>query len=477
MKRFSMTWDSPEVNPFGGGSGDAMGTHAYIVAAISQESDSGEPAVCQRASATELPYPDATFDAVVTDPPYYDNESYAELSDVNYVWLRPAIGFLHPEHFATPLTPVRKEVVAAAYRLGGTKEQAYRHFEELLFQALKEANRVLKPTAPMVMIYAHKTTVGWATVVDAIRRSNFEIHEAWPIDMEGKARVAHQGDAALKSNIFLVARKRGATPIGDYEGTVLPELREIVRERVDSLWKMGISGADLVIAAVGAGLRAYTRFAEVQYANGDPVPAEKFLAEVEGLTLETLLEKIFGLAGSGVAAIDGPSRFYVLWRYAYPAPEMEAGEAIVFTYGQQVELDGPRGLSSGSRAILEKKKGKYLLRDFTARGKNDKLGVPDDDGGTPPLIDSLHRVLWLLEHQPRKLNEFLEEANPDRERLRLIAQVLAGTALEGSTGNGGGQPVHTTQAEHSALSKLLGNWRALMEQGRPARQEKQLELV
>lgn len=476
LKRFAMMWDFPEVNIFGGASGDALGNLEYITSFIEQESSSGEPAICQRASATELPYPDDTFDAIITDPPYYDNESYAELSDVNYVWLRPAIGFLYPEHFASGLTPKRKEVVAAAYRLGGTKEEAYRHFEQGLASALREANRVLKPAAPLVMIYAHKTTVGWATVVDAIRQSGFEIHEAWPIDMESKARVAHQGDAVLKSNIFLVARKRQESGVGDYEETVLPELREIVRERVDSLWRMGIAGADLVIAAVGAGLRAYTRFARVEYANGEEVPTEQFLSEVEGLTLETLLENIFGLAGSGVKDVDGTSRFYVLWRYAYPAPEMDAGEAIVFTYGQNVELDGPHGLSAGNRALVEKKKGKYKLLDFISRGKNDKLGLPDDNGLPSPLIDTLHRTLWLMENRPRDLPDYLGEANPDRERLRLVAQVLAGTALEGSSGNGGGQPVHTTQAEHSALNKLLANWRSLMERGRAPKSDQQLGL-
>ena len=94
------------------------------------------------------------------------------------------------------------------------------------------------------------------------------------------------------------------------------------------LWEMGISGADLVIAAVGAGLAPFTRFEKVEYANGEEVPAEKFLAEVEGTVLETLLEKVFGVARIGVAAVDGPSRFYILWRYTYGPRELPAGEAL-----------------------------------------------------------------------------------------------------------------------------------------------------
>ena len=156
-----------------------------------------------------------------------------------------------------------------------------------------EAHRVLKPDGQMIMVDAHKTTLGWATLVDALRQSGFCIVEAWPLVTETSGRLIAQDAAALASSIFLVARKREGTLTGSYEEDMRPELEHIVREQVETLWEMGILGADLVIAAVGAGLRAFTRFERVEYANGEEVPAEKFLAEVEGVVLETLLEKIF----------------------------------------------------------------------------------------------------------------------------------------------------------------------------------------
>jgi putative DNA methylase len=359
----------------------------------------------------------------------------------------------------------------------------------MMAQSFAEANRVLKPGGQMIVVYAHKTTLGWSTLVDALRRAGFTVTEAWPLNTEMKSRLIAMESSALASSIFLVARKRGsgslpdiydrlaAGPTGSYEDEVRPELDNIVRERVDSLWKMGITGADLVIAAVGAGLRAFTKFSRVEYANGEEVPAEKFLAEVEGVVLETLLEKIFGVTGSGVAAVDGPSRFYVLWRYTYGAAEMDAGEAIVFTYGQNVELDGQNGLSSGSRALVEKKKGKYRLRDFTERGDDEKLETPRDDGKAAPLIDILHRILWLVENEPRKLNDFLDEARPDRERLRLVAQTLAGTALAGRKDDGPEHTLATTPAEGAALKKLVANWRALIDQRLAAREGTLFELI
>jgi putative DNA methylase len=457
-----MVWDFAETNPFGDSSGDAQQAVEWVSGVADAEGASGQPAVVARGSATALPWPDGFFDAVITDPPYYDNVPYADISDFFYVWLKRTVGDLYPEHFATELTPKKNEIVADATRHGGSKEKARRFYEEMMAESFQEAYRVLKPGGPMVVVYAHKTTLGWATLVDALRQAGFTVTEAWPLDTEMKSRLRSMDSAALASSIFLVARKREGAATGSYEDQVRPELEEIVRERVESLWEKGISGADLIIAAVGAGLRAFTRFARVEYANGEEVPAEKFLAEVEGVVLETLLEKIFRVAGTGVSAVDGPTRFYVLWRYTYGTAEMDAGEAIVFTYGQHVELDGPNGLSTGARALVEKKKGKYRLRDFTERGKDEKLGQPRDDGRAVPLIDTLHRVLWLLENEPRRLNRFLEETRPNREQLRLVAQTLAGTALEGSDQEGA-PAAKTTSAESAALKKLLANWRALIE--------------
>jgi putative DNA methylase len=270
--------------------------------------------------------------------------------------------------------------------------------------------------------------------------------------------------AALATSIFLVARKRhSAAGTGNYEDDVQPDLQQIVRERVETLWDMGIAGADLVIASVGAGLRAFTKYETVEYANGEEVPAEKFLAEVEGVVLDTMMGKLSGVVGGNVSAVDNASRFYVLWRFVYKIAELEAGEVIIFANGTHVEMDGANGLSAGKDALIEKKKAKYRARDFTERGDNEKLGLPSEDGQPAPLIDALHRVLWLMENSPRKLADFLEESQPDRERLRVLAQALAGAALSGKSEEEAAKLVSTTPAEQSSLGKLLANWRSLIE--------------
>lgn len=446
-----MVWDFSEVNPFGDGSGNVNGALKWILDVIYQLINLNNHADVSRTSATELPYSDNFFDAIITDPPYYDNISYAALSDFFYVWLKRSIGHLYPEHFSGELTPKKKEIVADIKR-HGSKEKAKKFYEEMMEQSLKEAWRVLKPNSPMVLVYAHKTTAGWSTLVEALRKTGFIIQEAWPVHTERPGRLIEIGTSALASSIFLVARKREKGRVGSYENDVFPQLEEIVKERVNTLFSQGITGADLVIACVGAGLKAFTQFERVEYANGEEVTSEKYLHIVEGLVLETILEKLFGISRKGVSEIDPKTRFYVLWRYTYGKMEVDSGEAIVFAYPQGVELDGPSGLSSGKNPLLEKKGNKYRLRDYSERGRDEKLGL---DGKS--TIDILHRILWLLEREAYKIPEYLDKAMPNYDLLKLTAQALAGTSLAG-----GETLIATTSDEKSIISRLLANWRNII---------------
>jgi len=456
----TMVWDFCEANPFGGSVGDWLSIIDLQENAIKGAVSTGtRPASVARGTATSLPYDDESMDAVITDPPYYDNVPYADISDFFYVWLKRSVGALYPEHFAFRNTPKKTEAIADAGRHGGDHQRATQAYEGMIGTSLREAHRVLKPNAILVVVYAHKTTLGWSTLVDAMRGAGFMVTEAWPLDTEMRTRLRGMSSSALASSIFLVARKRPEDcGTGSFEEEVRPSLHAIVRERVATLWEQGITGADLVIAAVGAGLRAFTKYERVEFANGEVVPAERFLAEVEGVVLDGMLEQIAGRVAQGVTAIDPRSRFYVLWRYVYKAGEIDAGEAIVFTYGQHVELDGQKGLSSGANPLVEKKKGSYRVRDFAERGKDDKLGLPTDEGEAAPLVDALHRVLWLMEYSPRRLTEFLRESRCNTDQLRVLAQALSGPALKG-----GEMGQVSAGEELAALTKLTANWRSVIE--------------
>jgi putative DNA methylase len=377
-----MVWDFVEPNPFGEASGGADGALEWVTAVLAELAPIERPAEVSRGSATAVPWSKGFFDAVVTDPPYYDNVSYSNLSDFFYVWLKRTIGRFYPEHFGSIATPKKNEAIAAFYRHGGSKEKARDAYEGMMYKAFLEANRILKPDGQMVVVYAHKTTLGWATLVDSLRRSGFMVTEAWPLDTEMKSRLIAMETSSLASSIFLVSRKRSEQMSGRYE-EVRPDLEQTVRERVSTLWELGVSGADLVIACVGAGLRAFTRFAKVEYANGEEVPAERFLTEVETAVLESILARLSREVGGnggryGLANVDSATRFYTLWRFTYKSAELESGEAIIFANGTHVELDGLGGLSSGSRPLVDKKRAStdsstirnaVMTQDWARRGR------------------------------------------------------------------------------------------------------------
>jgi putative DNA methylase len=442
-----MVWDFAEANPFGASSGDVRENVSRVAEALENCSQTAS-AHAVRASATSMPLADESQDAVITDPPYYDNISYADLSDFFYVWLRRAVGDLYPDHLGGELTPKRNEAIVAPYRHSGDKSGARRFYEDMMRRAFEEAHRVLRPDGPLVCIYAHKTTLGWATLVDALRGAGFTITEAWPLDTEMSERAVGQGTASLASSIFLVARKRREDAgIGSLTD-VTHQLDGIVTERVRRLQDAGVSGSDLVIAAVGAGLRAFTRFQRVEQENGEELPADRFLTIVQN----SVLDAIFG----GLEGADTATRFYVAAQFSYGYAWVPFAEANNLAYMTGVELDGQQGLTGGPFRLVEKKGANIRLCDFELRGQDKELGIDSaGGGGRSRLIDVVHGTLWRAEYRPTELKDYLDQTHPDAGLLRSVIQALAGTALRGGAG--------TKAPEAAAAERLLASWRRLVD--------------
>ncbi|MBE9213632.1 DUF1156 domain-containing protein [Plectonema cf. radiosum LEGE 06105] len=426
-----------------------------------------------RCSATSLPIEENTLDAVITDPPYFDSVPYADLSDFFYVWLKRSIGHLYPEHFSSQLTPKKNEAIMEPSRHGRDKKKAAQAYEEMMHKAFCEANRVLKTNGMMVVVYAHKTTSGWSTLIDSLRRAKFTITEAWPLDTEMGARLRGQNSAALASSIFLISRKRTDAKIGDYAMDVRPELAEIVRDRVKTLMAEGVTGADLVIACIGAGLRAYTQYDRVELPNGDELDANSFLDEVQKEVLEAVLTDVLLCDKKGVSAVDKPTQYYILGRYEYGEAIVEFDEANTLARGVGVELDSAGGLTDGKLGLVKKTKNQVQLRDYTERGADEDLGIqktekqqqfnvkPQALGTAPTLIDILHRLLWLQENKPQEISNFLTLSQPDATQLRLVAQALAGRAL---TPEAGAEIVNNNRTkEQQQIDTLLASWKRVIE--------------
>ena len=467
-----MIYDFSEINCFENTAGClpfALDREAYCIRELAKVKN---PSTVTRGNAEKLFYDDETFDAVITDPPYYSSIYYADLSAFFYVWLKRIVGDLYPEHFTLPAPPKRREAVAQPSEHGGDAKKANAHYQDMMRRSFAEARRVLKPGAPLVCVYAHRTTEGWATLIRALVDAGLTVTEAWPVQTESRGRVNALGAAALSDSIFFVARRREAAGAGQYETEVEPELHRIARERVTTLWAggKGIGGADLLMAAVGAGLRAYTRFAKVEFANGEAVPAERYLREVEGVVLDVMLDEIFGLRSAAVGSVDSHTRFYILWRFTYRESAIEAGDAYVFCYPQGIEIDGPNGLSGPAPSLVEKSGSKFRVRTFEERGGDDEMGI-GEDGKPAPLVDVVHRILWLLDHQPAALPAFLDAVRPNQEQLRLVTQALCAPVLDRSAPvPDHSEPVldrsdllDAATPELRALAKLNANWRGVLD--------------
>lgn len=444
-----MVWDFVETNPFAGAGGDVRGNVTACADIIRDLAEVPGHVAVHRTSATQLPDADGTFDAVITDPPYYDNISYADLSDFFYVWLKRSVGFLYPEHFSGVATPTRREIVAVKYRHGGDQGAASRFYEDEMEAAFREAHRVLKPDAPLVCVYAHKTTLGWAALVEALRRSGFTITEAWPLDTEMPERSIGRGKAALASSIFLVARRRAGEGVGAYN-EVVENLDEIIAERLERLSEAGVSGSDLVIAAIGAGLQAFTRYSSVELPNGEEVPAESFLEKVQSKVLNAVLGQVHGLS-NGVGAIDPATRYYVIARFSFGYADIDFDEANNLARSAGVELDE---LADGGTPLAKVSKGKVHFHDYSERGEEPTLGL-DGEGSSPPLIDVLHGLLWRASHHRDDLRNFMVQADFEPAKLRLVAQALQGRALRAEGEN--------KPAEAQACERLLGAWKTLVD--------------
>jgi putative DNA methylase len=305
--------------------------------------------------------------------------------------------------------------------------------------------------------------------VDALRTGGFEVTEAWPLATEMPGKVGWQVAAMLASSIFLVARKRGpalplgggvgggTTPgVGNYATEVRPEMVRIVAERVHDLMAVGLTGADLVIAAVGAGLRPFTRFDAVELPNGEPLGSDRFLDEVQREVLEAVLTEVFEVDRAGVGQVDRASRFFVLARYQYGEVEVEFGTMNVLAQGLGIELTGPGSLSDGPHAVIAQARSMFRVRGFEERGADPQLGLPLH-GAEPSLVDVLHRLLWLMDQDRAKILPFLAESHTDLGRLRLLANALKGRTLSDS------REGDARTGEQKAVDRLLAQWSRLAE--------------
>lgn len=407
-----MVWDYVESNPFGGSVGDFRGYVKNVIAFI-ENCAQGPAAKVTRGSADRLFMGDETVDAVITDPPYYDAVPYADLSDFFYVWLRRTLRNIHSQVLQTSLTPKRAEMIQNP---GANKSQKF--FEDSMRGAFQEAHRVLVPNGICVVIFAHKTTTAWETMLNGLLSAGFVVTASWPIATENQSRLRAQGSASLSSSVFIVCRKRSAHDDG-FLDDIQPALLSRLHERLNYFWTQGIRGADFFMSAIGPAVEVFGRYQRVLRLSGEEVSIAELLEMVRGIVADYALQQI--VKGERASNVDQTSRFYVLWRWSFGTAPVDSGEAIHLAQSLGCEFDA----LVAEKGVLEKKKNKVHLKGPADRMNIKALGELTGTG--VPLIDVLHRAanLW-REGERQQLADFLTERLPPNglDRMQRLAQSI-----------------------------------------------------
>lgn len=382
-----MVWDYAEVNPLadiGGSFSTSCGIVAGALGGCCAEGPIPDVRQCD-AMVSRVPVPTI----VSTDPPYYDNIAYAELSDFFYVWLRRSLKAVFPDLFTTVAVPKAEELVAAAYRQGG-KEEAEAFFLGGMTKAMHRLAEQAHPAFPVTIYYAYKqsetasetgtSSTGWETFLGAVIEAGFAISGTWPLRTERGARSVAAGANALASSIVLVCHPRVVNAPAATRREFLTALKQELPGALKHLQRGNIAPVDLAQAAIGPGMAVYTRYARVLDAEGKPLS----VSEAYMLIIETLEEVLAEQEGG----FDADSRWALAW---FEQSGFDVGE-----YGLAETLSKAKNTSvSGmvEAGILASKGGKVRLL------RPEELPANWDPKTDPRLTawESVHHLVRVLE--------------------------------------------------------------------------------
>jgi putative DNA methylase len=380
-----MSWDFAEVNPLSTQSGSFENSLDYTAKGV----------VCAGAARGYALQADARTQAIAidhvvsTDPPYYDNVPYADLSDFFYVWLRRSLRSVLPDLFATLAVPKAEELVAFAYRHDG-KAGAEAFFLDGMTQAMHRLAEQAHPAFPVTIYYAFKqaegngaegtASTGWETFLDAVIRAGFATSGTWPMRTELGNRMRSMDSNALASSIVLVCRKRAADTPTATRREFVTALKTELPVALAHLQRGNIAPVDLAQAAIGPGMAVYTRYAKVLDAQGKPLMVREALALIN----ETLDEALAEQEGD----FDADSRWALAWFEHTGFTEGEYGVAETLSTAKNTSVAG-----LAEAGIVKSSRGKVRLL------RPDELPADWDPSTDPRLTawETVHQLVRALE--------------------------------------------------------------------------------
>jgi putative DNA methylase len=376
----SMNWDYCETNTLGSATGSIESGFTQVAKALDSMSGNSIKGYASQMDAQSI----AVRDRVVsTDPPYYDNISYADVSDFFYVWLRNSVKTILPDLFATLAVPKTEELVATPYR-HGSKMKAEAFFLDGMTQAMHRLAEQGHPAFPITIYYAFKqaesdgedgiASTGWDTFLDAVIRAGFAISGTWPMRTERGARSIGIGSNALASSIILVCRPRAADAPTITRREFVTALKAELPVALGNLQHGNIAPVDLAQAAIGPGMGVYTRYGKVLDAEGKPLSVRQALALINQTLDEALAEQ--------EGDFDADSRWAVTW---FEQSGFSEGD-----YGVAEQLSKSKNTSVA---------GMVQARILSSRGGKVRLFKPEElpadwDPNTDPRLTA-----WEVVHQ------------------------------------------------------------------------------
>ena len=453
-----MIWDFAEVNPYSDSSQNWMGQIQWVAKAVERLPANTNDGQALQADATTTIHSE-TGPVIVTDPPYYDNISYAELSDFFYVWLRPLLRDVYPELFAGILVPIQEEMIAAPRFDTKGGENARERFERLMNETLQLIRERCSQEFPSSIFYAYKqqeetrqgtTSTGWDTMLTALVNAEFQIMGSWPMRTERSARSNSQGANTLASSVILVCRPRPSNASSATRREFLTALEQELPSALDHLTREGhIAPVDLRQAAIGPGMQIYSRYSKVETITGDPVTVRESLTEIQN-AIDAYDERIVG-------DLDEPSKFCYIWLTQHEYASGEYGEAEVLSQSTNIDIDN---LANNNMLIAER--GRVQLLDW-------QNFPPETMTARLNAWDACMRIAWHMNHENGKTiqgaADTLTHMNVEIDSAERLARALYNHYDKK------GDSRHAT-----IFNEIVVNWQEIIQTMRQRTQEVQAEL-
>ena len=317
---------------------------------------------------------------VSTDPPYYDNIGYADLSDFFYVWMRQSLRDTYPELFSTMLVPKVEELIATPYRHDGNVEKAKSFFEDGMLSACKQMYQYAREDVPVTIYYAYKqsdsddhgtASSGWETMLGAIVNAGFAITGTWPMRTEMANRSIASGTNALASSIVLVCRKRPEDAPQATRRNLIAALRRELRPALQKLQSSNIAPVDLAQSAIGPGMGVFSRYRRVLEADGSVMTVRS--------ALQVINEEVDLYFNEKVGSLDAASRFCVDLYTQCAYNNIKYGEAEILANAKSTSIP-----MMAAHGVLYAKAGVVHLMERSE---------------LPTAVDSNESTVWLLTQQ------------------------------------------------------------------------------